>query len=1652
MLYTRNAFIFRKFYKEEVAREQGRLDLNFVGSLHPDKSRKETGFSKLIYGNREDLGKLLSTIALNVAADDQAIYELIQNADDCESSFFSVNYNEKYLLCINNGNYFSDQDMSAIINVAGNYKDGEDIGTFGIGFKILHRLVGKDDGREAIINDYAGPIIFSWKEYGQFVKFLKGEPIGVYGWADTKEEYTYEKDKENAWLIKLLYTCFPTNIGERIKLKDFDTQEVKFDKEELKEMREFLKKSLQNVNLAETNNLKSGSIFFLKLGEGKSKFLDDGIDKIKSGLSYSFKFLNSLKKIYINGEEIKAQGVTDYSNSFSIDSPEFIEINPKNKNRDIKFTFAYYRDYRKAEELRNELVPNLYTFFSMDEEKNGFNFLLHCNAFDMNNDRRKLQANSQINEKLLPIIANDITSYIDRQKENNRTLFLSLYANLLISKEPKSKQHINNYFFNYFKDYINLNIPTANSYSDNTNNIKIQNTFLEIDPSDFGCPEIEWFYWNDEKRDKILIEEARKSEKLNLEKWDIINLLKYAISKGKIEAINVWIKEANEKHFADANNKDFTYLSFIQEIDKNISERDLPIISQIKLFKFSDNNYYSLNEILTNSNLALIYDKTIEIKKELRYLGIIVSNLDISKNPNLLKFVLPKISEETLFKAIAEKSKQNNLNAEQKQKLFFALSEFNGVGVEKLKDLELFKDAKGTIRPLRNLLKGDIQVPNWLFPFEILKDEYIPELDKYLVAEKDIYQSIIYNNWDFLIEQKLNIKDFYIQVTQYFQKNSENLRLNKLAYVFTNNGFKKSEQIFFNTNLNNCNFEDLQNAIYKIAGKPTPHKWIFDFLTRDDSPFKIDRNDAICYLIKETVNLSYREIVALLQFAKQNNEEIFRFAYIQKQNEGFLLVRHSQNIFQYYSNRVEIIKLLTNQDSFKLLPKELNEDELSGLGLCYDKGLYMKILQTIEFSENLLPVIKECDKEVQITYLSTLKNLSLQEGTTYDKNSFEHRCLKLAIDCYESNFQTEFAPKILINGTLRIRDIAVKDDINFDEITLSLSSVLPKYKGISDIITKIINQFVDFTKTELSEKVFLISNKNKSEIYTELQMQFPSLQNIEQFAFLLYYSKQSGKNFITDQSITTLSSNDILEFAYKHKFETLNNYINFDISNKVYPSEFALETETLSSFILTWFETPNKQDKLNYLSSLGLHSENSSIVYIRKFFKTGQDLDIQGKIYTFPSNSSLLINTLKWLQNKTFSASESTKLDAIKQIYGRINYTQEIPLLYVQQILENKPIYSLEVCTTTKYYFETPQEGLLQKIFAVLQSKSLRLLELDYCKNWQSVIPNLSKIQLKTELDILRLQNGSEEWDDVAYEQWKINQNHKVFIYNGDYLPYKTTFLDHAIETTTDGTSIGIANAIYISQSAVNDIRTELSKFIKADELIKLYQLDNNNSTLVQTLQDKILQLESQLKTNDQSKQNKYADSEDDFDKKSSFQDDVKEFIRKELENTEWDEYIPELKGLLELSISHSREKQKIYNLVAKLKLAKDRNIHFEKANKDYNHLENGNEKYFVHSARGAFAYIHPKEILQMRDAGYQMALDFSTKTPIKIYETAEEILSLNTNHMLVFQHEKEMSDLFAFCESNRDANKHLLIVDRDNSRNQSSEIFKILNPEDDYR
>jgi hypothetical protein len=114
--------------------------------------------------------------------------------------------------------------------------------------------------------------------------------------------------------------------------------------------------------------------------------------------------------------------------------------------------------------------------------------------------------------------------------------------------------------------------------------------------------------------------------------------------------------------------------------------------------------------------------------------------------------------------------------------------------------------------------------------------------------------------------------------------------------------------------------------------------------------------------------------------------------------------------------------------------------------------------------------------------------------------------------------------------------------------------------------------------------------------------------------------------------------------------------------------------------------------------------------------------------------------------------------------------------------------------------------------------------------------------------------------------------------------------------------------------------------------------------------------------------------------------------------------------------------------------------------NWEFNKVDTGNERYFIHSARGSFAYIHPNEILQMRDEGFKMAIDFGTHD-IRIYNSHSDIIELYQNYLMLYQGKPSEDDILSICEDNQDKAKfHFLIVDREKQTNDALAILKILN------
>ena len=126
-----------------------------------------------------------------------SIYEFVQNAADSNSSQFYMLYDKSHLIVINNGNEFSKDGVKSILNIGQSFgkEDSDKIGRYGIGFKLVHRLVGKSSGLDELFNTdekgFRGPILFSWSEKSQLDNFLKTD--------ENEFEYVDFNENDSPW-------------------------------------------------------------------------------------------------------------------------------------------------------------------------------------------------------------------------------------------------------------------------------------------------------------------------------------------------------------------------------------------------------------------------------------------------------------------------------------------------------------------------------------------------------------------------------------------------------------------------------------------------------------------------------------------------------------------------------------------------------------------------------------------------------------------------------------------------------------------------------------------------------------------------------------------------------------------------------------------------------------------------------------------------------------------------------------------------------------------------------------------------------------------------------------------------------------------------------------------------------------------------------------------------------------------------------------------------------------------------------------------------------------------------------------------------------------------------------------------------------------
>ena len=1246
----KSAKSFRFWYKTKIKEIEGddpTHNENFVGTYHKENGKKTIkGFFEMYHGDKPDIASYLPSI-LKIAEDGQAIYEFLQNAVDCGSTHFYIFYNDKYFLAINNGSPFDVEGLQSILNIAQTTKkDPDKIGRFGIGFKLAHRLVGKNEGTDELVRQYKGPILFSWAKLEDLESLLNNEQIEPL-------VHNEENHEENPpYLLKLLLTNFPSDPNERVK--DINYQDkILFPQEELKELINFLNENFkQHSDSLKKNVLKQGSLFFIKLGEDKKKLLDKDYSELVNGIEYSMNTLKRLQKVYINNDDIGKIPLQLEEGTIKKGSDEFELISPEYKEFDIKFAigfntikFGSEKSYEQIKLLKEK--PNFYKYFPMGDEINGLGFIVHCDSFSNEANRRKLHEDD-VNRNLFPELAKFITQRLDEYKANDRNKFLNLYASLLLSDVPERQNNkwLKPIFYDTLLEYIQTNIPTTDDIIDEVDNVKIKKFDFDISLSDLGLSDIHWFYWKDDE-DKYLLNEANSNEKIGIEEWSLRDVFVNA----DLDCLNDWIKSLSEE---DYNN-------FLKELDKEyFSEEAIERLIEADLFRFSDGEFYSINEVIDNEDLVFLSNKISNIQTELKSLDFLISDLDISSFSFYEEISSKLKTDEDLYDTISERtSTENNLAVNQKQNLFRNFinpaTKFIGISDETLKKIELFCDNQGEIKPLSQLVSSSLKKYTWLNPYKIKADENFDKLSDYLIQEEDLFDKIILPNIEIIKAELTEAKEIK-ELLSFFKNNHRSFfneyiiqkQINGYKIIEKSNNFQivprnKETKEFIENYLSDqlivlpYDFSDFNNENGIIKGEDL-HNLILDFVEADEH--KETLIDIIHYdepKRKFLQNISEFRFHSDTKYAKDDYEyKILEMAcgklkgsnYQEFKDKVIIETEEQELTLSEIPPFTDKIKIDDYEISLaKILPDNYeNSDHLSGLitqfiGLGLDKEQIGNLFGVSEEPEpnDIFQMFSE-----QVEVLENAEQLAFLflYGLYIERIDFS-QFKALNVDEEEIDLDT-------------VKYISEFEFIQQSEV------LNQKYKGITKI-------FKDFPViVEDNDNLLII----KEPYFEEDKFICPYIKDD-----LSDDEKLSLVNFLYDQWDKKNKKTAIRNIDWSKIDDTkTENILGFNPNHSVFPSNYACENEQLPDYLIKWIG--EDENRIDFISDLGVWTERAVIVELRKFLN-GKSKEFQNNRLTqetrFNDDETTLFNSFEWLKENDLSLKTVEQFEKFKKVVEVIN-------------------------------------------------------------------------------------------------------------------------------------------------------------------------------------------------------------------------------------------------------------------------------------------------------------------------------------------------------------------------------------------------------------
>ena len=1460
----KSARYFREKYMTDIRHIQPNSGYNpdFIGCVYQDPSGGFVkGFFDMYHGDKQDIGGFLSG-NLKIAEDGQAIYEFMQNAADCGSTSFYMFYNDDYFLAVNNGKPFTQEGLRSLLNVGqSDKKSASQIGRFGIGFKLVHRLVGKSDGKHELLHDNKGPIMFSWSKKEDLLALLN------------KEEITAVNDIEDGsnlpYFLKLILTNFPADPNETVKdLNYSDT--VLFTDGEYTELagqtRLWLEKYLED------STFNQGTLFFIKLGEGKRELLDkDYKENLKTGVEYSLNTLKNLKNIKINDVQIDEVTLKLENGVISKDSEDFVRVSPEYADSDIHYSIGYNvidfnaeKPFLRVDALKES--PTFYKYFPLGDEIHHSALFIHCDSLSNEANRRKLHDDST-NRELIPLIARFVISRLESMKNaGDMENFKQLYANLLLSETPHDNSNwLKGAFYDIIREYIRTCVPTStDSFADNSNVFvrKIKcNVPLSVVNSSY-----QWFMWNPEDSLRSLTSAAK--DKLGIKEYDIVDLL----AEADANALNEWLVNADEQ----------SYDSFVSELNSPLltnNNKAKANLRKLKLFRFSDGSFRSYTEVVTaqttrtswQTRTDYLYSvenpyvfttaKTLDMNNILMSLGFQVSELNLDDYQYIKQcLTLPKDLQ--VFGIISLKVKNGTLSSSQKKELILHLTtsdqskKLENVGDESIKKLCICKTEKGELKALCDMVGRAYMTPLWLSAYRIDSADYFHELDKFLIQEKEVYAKVILPFWENM-QFTQDVEAVYNDIIRLYLLDEQNNRsMRGKAFVYTEDGkFETVDKVRFNMAMLDMtvSYASIKNVMASVFGYAVPKKSVTGILQKQ--PFGLTES-RLCDLTPLKVSVTSGDIASYIKVCKIYNEAFFNFYVVEKENDEFYISRKSATHYQVYSsnNTVKAFIEKNNSGSMVLLPTELSQfsDEQ---GILKGEDLYGSILKGVNdvdaLQTDLVDVLKYDSRRDFILKLSEI-DFDLDKVVT--KEDYDYKIMEMACSSLEEKDYEAFRSKVVLkkNGVSFSHDqipstLAESVSVTGAKKNFDLAMLLPQENGNGALLNELVDKYavLGISRLKLNSLFGISSEANLDEIYDTIKSNYPVIENDQQLAFMMLMDANNNKQ-IGYKAICANGSEEVNPFVVKDfsfikrsytlaaQYAELGQYMALPYGKNQIIQEPYIDEENV--LIVPGIDTKNDQSEydqqkvLDFLAFLMKLKKQDLIKFQSvkwSVYKDNLSFDPDESIY--PEDYAILSEALPDYIEKWASANPENL--ALLSDMG-VQTENDVPVRFRKYMvgkLDEFDAHSL-YSVNNKSYLENSLKWIAEKCIFPLTEEKYKAVMIAI-EQINKLRGNNSGIIITDKINLEELSDESIQYAEKGYEEWKEESGYSIYLYDGE-LPHTITideYIDEVIycyhegNITDDKSSVIYVNGKVDLQKAMHQLAADNKINLTTEDVYKLF-------------------------------------------------------------------------------------------------------------------------------------------------------------------------------------------------------------------------------------